>query len=540
MSRLSTTTMRQRLKGITDSMHTIDLYEHSFSVLRETELAVPMAPRALYFALLDDDADLQVVNHQIVQDRSAAFLQAALRDCVTLPCDLPERPGALEAWMEQHTCRVLDQYQVYLQARQSGAARQYFSTKTHALHFLMAVAPTKTVDGAWLYGLLAHWQDDRFSALIRIYLEELGCGQPEQNHVVLYKRLLLANGCECWDHLDDKHFIQGTIQLALARHADRFLPELIGFNLGYEQLPLHLLITAYELNELGIDPTYFGLHVTVDNADTGHARQALQGLRDALPVVGDRQGFYARVLNGYQLNALGASTTSVIAEFDLEAELIAVLRRKSAAGKQAHADYCRIGGRTVNDWLSTADNIPGFVAALQSSGWIKRGQAPENSRFWKLIEGERADMFGIFSAYEKQVLRDWIVSGGPEVPQPVASTAVTGRVGARALSFKTRQKLLDHLEPPQPAAAPAHAARCSSTGERRAIARHQADRGRYDSDEADDFNAELRELTLQLAKTGDRPQAMQMLAGLMAPTRHHTHIGLQATRIFARMFGALG
>jgi hypothetical protein len=56
----------------------------------------------------------------------------------------------------------------------------------------------------------------------------------------------------------------------------------IGYNLGYEQLPLHLLITSYELNELGIDPYYFTLHVTVDNAGSGHAHKAVQALRDLM------------------------------------------------------------------------------------------------------------------------------------------------------------------------------------------------------------------------------------------------------------------
>ncbi|MFD2270388.1 iron-containing redox enzyme family protein [Undibacterium arcticum] len=89
----------------------------------------------------------------------------------------------------------------------------------------------------------------------------------------MYKKLLATHGCEQWDNLSDEHFVQGAIQLSLAQHADHFLPEVIGFNLGYEQPPLHLLITAYELNELGIDPTYFTLHFTIDNANTGHAKK---------------------------------------------------------------------------------------------------------------------------------------------------------------------------------------------------------------------------------------------------------------------------
>jgi hypothetical protein len=65
-------------------------------------------------------------------------------------------------------------------------------------------------------------------------------------------------------------------------NAEKFLPEVIGFNLGYEQLPLHLLITAYELKELHIDPYYFTLHITVDNADSGHAKQAVDAVFSAM------------------------------------------------------------------------------------------------------------------------------------------------------------------------------------------------------------------------------------------------------------------
>src|SRR5690606_20494618 len=69
---------------------------------------------------------------------------------------------------------------------------------------------------------------------------------------------------------------------------------------------------------------------------------------------------------------------------------------------------CRIAGHTVNDWLSDPLQMPDFLQALQKNGWIKRHQAAENSRFWNLIQGERAEMFGVFNAYERQVLHDWI------------------------------------------------------------------------------------------------------------------------------------
>ena len=101
------------------------------------------------------------------------------------------------------------------------------------------------VDGAWLSGFTEYWKDDKFASLINIYLEELGDGVAEKNHVVLYRKLLTSYGLDQFDDLNDEYFVQGAIQLALGELTEHFLPETIGFNLGYEQLPLHLLITAY-------------------------------------------------------------------------------------------------------------------------------------------------------------------------------------------------------------------------------------------------------------------------------------------------------
>ena len=313
---------------------------------------VPATPlRRLYRDLMRDEPSGQAL------DDAEAYLRQQLAATDALESDLPADIDDISDWIVHNTALVGEQYRAYLQSRKAGGARQYFSNKSHALYFLKSVAPTKLVDGAWLYGLVPHWNDARFTALIRIYLEELGDGVPDKNHVLLFKRLLATHGCERWENLSEDHYVQGVLQLALARHAGNFLPEVIGFNLGYEQLPLHLLICAYELNELGIDPTYFTLHVTVDNADSGHARKALEGLLETMPRIGDRAGFMARVARGYKLNMLGAGTNSVIAEFDLQREIVALFAEKSAVGKEAHSDYCRIGGRAINDWLPTRNRF---------------------------------------------------------------------------------------------------------------------------------------------------------------------------------------
>jgi hypothetical protein len=439
--------------------------------------------------------------------RSAArvFLQAELGAVQGQDCDLPASPQDLPAWMHNHAQLAHAQYLAYLEERKAGAPRRYFGNRAHALHFLRGVAPTKLVDGAWLYGLLRHWRNPRFSDLVRTYLEELGDGLAGKNHVLLYRELLAQHGLDPVSGLDDGAYHQGALQLALGWSAEEFLPEVIGFNLGYEQLPLHLLVTAYELNELGIDPYYFTLHVTVDNDDTGHARRAVRAVHESLPKLGGSDDFWRRVRNGCKLSGAAMGTREVIAGFDIDAEVLRILSQKSAAGHGAHSDYCRVAGRSVNDWLSQPAQIPGFLAALQDAGWIKRGAPAAESRFWGLLQGERAEMFGVFSPYELQVIHDWLRGEASADGQAYAEAAPTG---PRRATFRAAARL--------------------------AAQRQVRDAGAPDGEEL--LDTDLQQLKQQLAATPDTQAAAQVLVNAMSPSTHWTPAGLYATRLFQQTF----
>ncbi|QXH49021.1 iron-containing redox enzyme family protein [Pseudomonas fakonensis] len=377
-----------------------------------------------------------------------AWLGEQLHQAAQLNDDLPDEPGQLPAWAAANAAKVAQAHQHYLEQRRLGAPRRYFANRAQALWFLQQVTPTKAVDGAWLHGTLRHWRDPRYHGLIRTYLEELGDGDPRSNHVLIYQRLLSRLGCLQGLPLADASYLQGTVQLALGQADDALLPEVIGYNLGYEQPPLHLLITTHELAELGIDAHYFQLHVTIDNAASGHARRSLE----AFAQLQGSAAFYRRVRNGYRLNDLGMDTPTLIASFDLEGELLAALERKRVFGQFMHADRCRLQGRTVNQWLAAPGGMPAFLKALQGSGWVVRNQAPRLSRFWGLLEGPTAAMFGVFSAYEKQLWHDWIAGdwqGDPvrrvlpgqwenelafaaEAEPALPETDITGLIGAMA------------------------------------------------------------------------------------------------------------
>lgn len=369
--------------------------------LCNTQIQASGSDRTLYNALL---------KQTLSPDMCQAFLEQNLAKAKSLPCDLPQSMDDLDAWAHQQQHKVGQAYAQYLARRQAGGPREYFPSKAHALEFLRRVAPTKLVDGAWLYGVLKLWYEPSCFTLVRTYLEELGDGVAGQNHVLIYRKLLASTGCSDTHDLLDQYFLSGAVQLALGQMAELYLPEVIGFNLGYEMLPLHLLISAYELQELGIDPQYFRLHITIDNGANGHAQKAVQAVLDNAPVVGDRDHYYQRVKNGYRLNELGISSTEVIQQLDLQQSLIEMLKRKLPHAQHMHSDHCKLAGKSINQWLCQPSGIEDFIQALQNVGWVKRKQPVEQSRFWRMISDEHAPMFGVFNEYELQLIHDWIVA----------------------------------------------------------------------------------------------------------------------------------
>ncbi|MCB4809810.1 iron-containing redox enzyme family protein [Methylovorus menthalis] len=474
--------------------------------LFDEEAATPPAPfeaplviKTLYFDLLNPD--LPAERHVEASRQAHAFLtrQLAQIDVSSMDSDpdlrdaiLADSPHALHAWIQTNAQATGRQYQEYLEGRKRGEPRRYFSCKSHALNFLLQVAPTKMVDGAWLYGLTRQWDDPRYASLIKTYLEELGEGRSDKNHVVLYQQLLRRYDLDTeWHGLDDGHFLQGLTQLALGHHAESFLPEVIGFNLAYEQLPLHLLITTHELEELNIDPYYFMLHVTVDNAMTGHAMRAAWAVFEALPRRQQRQAFMVRMLRGMALNSVGLATPALIKQFDPETEITNVFRKKASVGKFMHASQCKLGAYSINEWLSDPQKIPQLLHALVEAGWMTRNQDPAQSRFWKLVEGEHASMFGVFTPYEKQLMYDWMAGD--------------------ALDSLPRQARL---------------------GE------HWRKRGMTDSSghPAETSFATLQSL-IEPALLTQPSRQMHKMAKWLAPGQHHTSAGLAATRLYMQQTG---
>ncbi|WP_180086653.1 iron-containing redox enzyme family protein [Acinetobacter sp. YH12226] len=353
-----------------------------------------------------------------------------------------DQPAQIEQHLLEHHHQVCATFQTYVNRRKQQQPREYFPTVSHAFEFLAKVAPVKLVDGAWLYSTVPNCNQPELKDLIYIYLEELGLGHPRANHVTMYQDLLSHYELNSYaEHLDDSYYEQAAVQLALAYAPAKYLPLVIGFNLGYEQLPLHLLITNYELAELGIDPHYFNVHITIDNAHNGHAQKSLQAFIQHFNHTEDPQAYLDLIKKGYVLNDVGKSSSQIIKELDIGQMALKVFQNKALIGQYIHNQKCQFSGKTINDWLSDPAQISEFLQVMIEKGWIVKDAPVEQSRFWKMIDHPEGKMFGVFNATEKQIIKDWIQGAGLATRLSSRSAAPSQAKIEPAMSRMDQQRL---------------------------------------------------------------------------------------------------
>lgn len=338
----------------------------------------------------------------------------------------------------------------YLERRRLGQPREMFQNEREAKWWLEQVAPLKYVDGAWLGHI--HKTTTPFPSrqatkhAWQILSEELGDGDLNKNHVHIYRKLMrdirseLPDG-DTIDFIHPRHRLnQPRIWKAAVAHLlvslfpHEFLAEILGFNLHFEQLTLDTLECAKELGELKIDPSYFHLHICIDNADSGHtamAKQAvIQFLKDTRRLYGDDLAHQAwrRVQAGFILSQ--SLSTNFGQRLPLvntaagdrprnkhEAKLIQIFRNKAPAAHNIHSStHIKIGRRKLNEWLdpdafaSTQWQMD-FVDDLgKAVPWVRAGDSSGSKLVQEL--SWQGKMFGAFTHSEAQMIKRWIDSLG--------------------------------------------------------------------------------------------------------------------------------
>lgn len=298
----------------------------------------------------------------------------------------------------------------------------------------------------------------------RSFTEWSGAAGPSSLHSNPPRKSSLATDAEgnqrCWR--------AAVAQLSLSVSPNEFLAESIGWNSSYEGLPYHLLVSARELQELDLDAYYFWLHISIDNADSGHSAMAAQAIVEFLEAAKTARGeafadeMWARVKLGFAL-ADAIPTTPLLHEEDVDdtpedltwtsitkedvtssaAEsqeqqqraavrtdcrnrLIEIFRAKSHTAHGLHmAVKARLAGQPLSYWLDPAHNrIAELLDALADNPiWITRAQA-KDSKFVREFEWG-GKMFGALTGGEVDVLRRWVDTLEPsEAIPPSKSTEV--------------------------------------------------------------------------------------------------------------------
>lgn len=340
-------------------------------------------------------------------------------------------PSAIYDFFASVEATTVAKFDAYLSRRSQGGGREILPDLEYAKWWLRTAAPVKYVDGSWLGGINRAFNTlplNRRSQKIawQILSEELGDGDLTKNHVWVYQQLMASINADIGTG-DERRFIDdlknpneeervwkaAVAQLCISLFPDEFLPEILGFNMAYESLPLHLLITIQELRELNLDPYYFILHISIDNGHSGHAAMGIKAVTEyveSLPP-SEVEIAWRRIQAGMILSEGLPTIPSTPSTLDRRVEKL--FGEKCITARPMHA-YCpaKIGGKNgkpLSQWLKNevyhAHSLA-FLRALKESRWVFRG-SPEQSKLVKEMEwGGR--MFGAFTSDEVGVLRDWI------------------------------------------------------------------------------------------------------------------------------------
>lgn len=184
----------------------------------------------------------------------------------------------------------------------AGIAREL--TRDEAVWLLTQLAPAAVIDGAWLQGATAPgaFRTPVAALLLRIYRDELGAGVPAQHHGNVLRRALAEQGvtlppCDARAFIERPDFLpqafsMPVLWLAFAQGSMALWPELLGLNLAIEMAGIGrgYAMAASILRRHRIDPYFFDLHNTIDNAASGHTAWSIEAITrfmDACAAPGD-------------------------------------------------------------------------------------------------------------------------------------------------------------------------------------------------------------------------------------------------------------
>jgi hypothetical protein len=319
---------------------------------------------------------------------------------------------------------------------------------------LRQFAPVNQTDGLWLRNVATVGPiDDLTGYLAQIWIDEVGGGDPAQNHANIYSAVLGSVGVRTppiasAEYAADESFLESAftvplLELVVSQFTEDLFPEILGMTLYLEWESVELATTASLLRRHKIDPGYYTLHLAIDNAEAGHGALAKRAVKRYLATFRDedqRQAQWRRIWDGY----VAFRTTGTLGD-DLKEKLrsgdharrrvLQMITQKGRYGSLNHGQLAPGSGMNNNLF----DDPEQLLTELVDRGLVVAGR-PERSPFLGAFDfGGR--MYRVFTAAERRMWEDWIrdipVAQGEQATvarAPADRTAVAAKPWSRGVA----------------------------------------------------------------------------------------------------------
>lgn len=240
-----------------------------------------MPERELFHCLVWSEAFPDAVayaRHYVKQrfvDAAQGMYEGHVHDPV--PAFFPYSPGALGAWQRR-------QVQVQVETIAPRGKVTTMTREEYRWQMCQQMVQMLT-DGVILHRAFSMALADTFlgRALFQTFSDERGQGDEVALHTNIARRFFAALGLDHpdiddpefarWPVLCDSSFSHVTLTTAASLHPRLFLPEVLGLNLSLEVGALGGWMAVFrdQARHFGAPTTYFEIHNTIDNIDTGHS-----------------------------------------------------------------------------------------------------------------------------------------------------------------------------------------------------------------------------------------------------------------------------
>ena len=175
------------------------------------------------------------------------------------------------------------------------------------------------IDGAWIHkiGKVPQYGNQAAHLMFGIYADEMGYGDMRLNHVMVARRVLDSMDVELPEMADREYAYNDSVpekcfaflayQMAISQFPRTFFAEGLGLNLAVEMFGLGQvrLDEIRKLRHYGFDDSYERLHLTIDNAFSGHVKVGVDAIHAYLDEIRTHLGpegvdrVWRRIWRGY-------------------------------------------------------------------------------------------------------------------------------------------------------------------------------------------------------------------------------------------------